>query len=234
MKKIYAIGALTLALVLGGGWLLNRPGTPIDLTLPGAAQAQDATTTEAPAAEAVVIDTSTIHDMVQGSADAPVEIIEYGSFTCPHCAAFHAEQYQQIKANYIDTGKVRFIFREVYFDRFGLWASMIARCGGELRFFGIADILYDTQQDWVAGGDPALIAENLRKIGLTAGLDSAMLDTCLNDATMAQTLVAWYEENNARDVIEGTPTFFVNGTKYSNMAYAEFAAILDAELEKVE
>lgn len=234
MKKIYAIGALTLALVLGGGWLLNRPATPLDLTLPGAAQAQDSTATETPAADAPVIDTSTIHDMVQGSLDAPIEIIEYGSFTCPHCAAFHAEQYQQIKTNYIDTGKARFIFREVYFDRFGLWASMIARCGGELRFFGIADILYDTQQDWVAGGDPALIAENLRKIGLTAGLDSAMLDTCLGDATMAQTLVAWYEENNARDGIEGTPTFFVNGTKYSNMAYADFAAILDAELAKVE
>ena len=231
MKNIYAIGALTLALVLGGGWLLNRPAAPLDLALPGAAQAQDATT-ETPAADPVVIDTSTIHDMVQGSLDAPIEIIEYGSFTCPHCAAFHAEQYQQIKTNYIDTGKARFIFREVYFDRFGLWASMIARCGGELRFFGIADILYDTQQDWVAGGDPALIAENLRKIGLTAGLDSAMLDACLNDATMAQTLVAWYEDNNTRDGIEGTPTFFVNGTKYSNMSYADFAAILDAELAK--
>ncbi len=231
MKKIYAIGALTIALVLGGGWLLNRPANPVDLQLPGAALAQDATATETPAAE---IDISTIQDMMQGSVDAPVEIIEYGSFTCPHCAAFHADQYQQIKTNYIDTGKVRFIFREVYFDRFGLWASMIARCGGELRFFGISDLLYSTQQDWTAGGDPALIAENLRKIGLTAGLDTAMLDTCLNDEVMAQTLVAWYTENSTRDGVEGTPTFFVNGTKYSNMPYAEFAAILDAELAAAE
>ncbi len=231
MKKIYAIGALTIALVLGGGWLLNRPASPVDLQLPGAALAQDATATETPAAE---IDISTIQDMVQGSVDAPVEIIEYGSFTCPHCAAFHADQYQQIKTNYIDTGKVRFIFREVYFDRFGLWASMIARCGGELRFFGISDLLYSTQQDWTAGGDPALIAENLRKIGLTAGLDTAMLDTCLNDEVMAQTLVAWHTENSTRDGVEGTPTFFVNGTKYSNMPYAEFAAILDAELAAAE
>ena len=231
MKKIYAIGALTIALVLGGGWLLNRPANPVDLQLPGAALAQDATATETPAAE---IDISTIQDMVQGSVDAPVEIIEYGSFTCPHCAAFHADQYQQIKTNYIDTGKVRFIFREVYFDRFGLWASMIARCGGELRFFGISDLLYSTQQDWTAGGDPALIAENLRKIGLTAGLDTAMLDTCLNDEVMAQTLVAWHTENSTRDGVEGTPTFFVNGTKYSNMPYAEFAAILDAELAAAE
>ena len=233
MNKIYAIGALTIALVLGGGWLLNRPDAPA-LTLPGAVQAQDATTEQAPLADEVVIDTSTIQDMVQGSPDAPVEIIEYGSFTCPHCAAFHVDQYRQIKTNYIDTGKVRFIFREVYFDRFGLWASMIARCGGDLRYFGIVDVIYETQQDWVAGGDPALIAENLRKIGLTAGLDNATLDACLSDATQAQTLVAWFEENNARDVIEGTPTFFVNGTKYSNMDYAAFAAIIDAEIAKAE
>ena len=81
MNKIYAIGALTIALVLGGGWLLNRPDAPA-LTLPGAVQAQDATTEQAPVADEVVIDTSTIQDMVQGSPDAPVEIIEYGSFTC--------------------------------------------------------------------------------------------------------------------------------------------------------
>ena len=220
MNKIIATGALTLALVLGGGWLLNRPAAPTDL-LPGAAQAQET---------AAELDTATIQDMTLGAADAPIEIIEYGSFTCPHCAAFHAEQYQQLKTDYIDTGKVRFTFREVYFDRFGLWASMIARCGGELRFFGIHDILYATQSEWTAGGDPAMIAENLRKIGLTAGLDTAMLDACLSDATQAQTLVAWFEENAARDGIEGTPTFFINGTKYANMAYAEMAAILDAEL----
>lgn len=226
MRKFYITGALTLALVLGGGWLLNRPAAPADL-LPGAAQAQEAT---AETGQEVVIDTSTIQDMVQGSVDAPIEMIEYGSFTCPHCAAFHADQYQQLKTDYIDTGKVRFVFREVYFDRFGLWASMIARCGGELRFFGIHDILYETQQDWVAGGDPALIAENLRKIGLTAGLDTATLDTCLSDATQAQTLVAWFEENAARDGIEGTPTFFINGEKYSNMSYEDLTVILDAAL----
>ena len=222
MKKLLAGGLLTLALIIGGGWVLTRPAAEPGL-LPGAAQAQED-------GEAAVIDTSTIQDMVLGSPDAPVEFIEYGSFTCPHCAAFHAGQYQQLKTDYIDTGKVRFIFREVYFDRFGLWASMIARCGGELRFFGIHDILYETQSDWVAGGDPALIAENLRKIGLTAGLDAAMLDTCLGDATQAQTLVAWYEENAARDGVEGTPTFLINGTKYSNMDYPKLAAILDAEL----
>jgi len=81
--------------------------------------------------------------MVIGDADAPIEMIEYASFTCPHCARFHADVYPLLKADYIDSGKVKFIYREVYFDRFGLWASMIARCGGEARFFGLSNLIYE-------------------------------------------------------------------------------------------
>jgi len=171
-----------------------------------------------------------IPDMAEGAQDAPITIIEYGSFTCPHCAAFHADQYQKLKDDYIDTGKVRFIFREVYFDRFGLWASMIARCGGEMRFFGIADLLYDQQREWVGDGDPAAIAENLRRIGKTAGMDDATLDACLKDEAQAEALVAWYQANAQRDSIEGTPTFIINGEKHSNMGYEELQQILEAEL----
>jgi protein-disulfide isomerase len=209
------------AVALGAGALAFMPGgksTSSDL-LVGMADAQ---TTDAPP--------STIPDMVMGSADAKVEVIEYASFTCPHCAAFHADQYQKIKANYIDTGKIRFVYREVYFDRIGLWASMIARCGGELRFFGIADMIYDKQRDWAASGDPAVIVEELRKLAKTAGLDDAMLDTCMQDTQQAQSLVAWFEENAKRDEINSTPTFLIDGVKYSNMSYDDFAALLDEKL----
>ena len=86
-----------------------------------------------------------IADMMQGSSDAKVEIIEYASYTCPHCASFHAGPYKDLKKDYVDTGKVKFVFREVYFDRFGLWASMIARCAGPDRFFGMTDLLFKEQ-----------------------------------------------------------------------------------------
>ena len=106
--------------VLGGGaYFLTRPGAdglPVN-PLAGAANAQSA-------------DPSSIPDMILGDPEAPVEVIEYASYTCPHCASFHANQYKELKENYIDTGKIRFVYREVYFDRFGLWASMIARCSG--------------------------------------------------------------------------------------------------------
>lgn len=217
MNKFLPVAALAVAAVLGGTWFMTQP-TPAGAPLLGAAMAQDAGE----------IDTSTIIDMVQGSADAPIEIIEYASYTCPHCASFHANQYPQLKADYIDTGKVRFVYREVYFDRFGLWASMMARCGGETRFFGISEILYDQQQEWIAGGqDPAAIADNLRRIGLTAGIAPDELDVCMSDATTAQTLVAWFEENAERDDVTSTPTLLIDGTKYSNMNYADMSALIE-------
>jgi len=97
--------------------------------------------TGAVSAQEAEVDTSTIVEMVQGAEDAPVTIVEYASYTCPHCANFHAGPYKQLKKDYIDTGKVKFIYREVYFDRYGLWASMVARCSGPEKFFGITDLI---------------------------------------------------------------------------------------------
>ena len=165
--------------------------------------------------------------MALGPADAKVTIVEYASFTCPHCAAFHANVFLDLKKDYIDTGKVRFEFREVYFDRYGLWATMMARCGGELRYFGIADILYTTQQEWAASDDTAAVVENLKRIGRTAGMDGALIDACMADAAMAEALVAQYQENATRDAVEGTPTLLINGEKHANMPYADLKAIID-------
>lgn len=170
-----------------------------------------------------------IEDMVMGDPDAPVTVIEYASFTCPHCANFHATTFKELKKSYIDTGKVRFIHREVFFDRYGLWAAMVARCGGQLRYFGVADLIYTDQQSWTQG-EPAQIADNLRRIGRTSGLSNDQLDACLQDAEKAQALVAWNDANTKADGISGTPSFVIEGELYSNMSYADFAALLDEKL----
>ena len=101
MKHLFAAGVLALA------------------TLISPAQAQEeSTATTAPE----------ITEMALGPEDASVTVMEYASFTCPHCANFHKGPFKQLKADYIDTGKVRFVYRDVYFDRFGLWASMVETC----------------------------------------------------------------------------------------------------------
>lgn len=206
--------------VLGlGGWVMtsNRGGTSAaNNLLPGAANAQ---TTDA--------DTSTIQDMMIGNADAPVTITEYASFTCPHCAAFHAGPFKQLKADYIDTGKINFVYREVYFDRFGLWASIVARCGGQEKFFGIVDLIYKGQSEWTRAGEPAAIAAELSKIGRLAGLDGDTLDACLKDGANAETLVAWEAQNREADDVTSTPSFLINGKKHPNMSYDDMKAIID-------
>lgn len=171
-----------------------------------------------------------IVEMTMGDPDAPITVIEYASFTCPHCATFHKNVFKDLKENFIDTGKVQFIHREVYFDRFGLWAGMVARCGGPERYFGITDIVYDTQSEWTAGSDPAVVVDNLRRIGKTAGLSDAELDACLSDGEKAEALVAWYQENAEADGVQGTPTFIIDGETHSNMGYDAFAEILDEKL----
>ncbi|WP_380055785.1 DsbA family protein [Falsihalocynthiibacter sp. SS001] len=170
-----------------------------------------------------------IPEMVLGAEDAPIEMIEYASFTCPHCANFHSSTFKKIKENYIDTGKVRFVYREVYFDRYGLWASMVARCGGQERFFGLVDALYADQKNW-ASGEPAEIADKLRKIGLVSGLDQAELEACLADGDQAKALVTWFQENSTRDEVTGTPSFIINGEKFGNASYDDFAKKLDSLL----
>ncbi|MEM9497109.1 MAG: DsbA family protein [Pseudomonadota bacterium] len=223
MNRTIISAVVILALAAGGAiWLMQRSQAP--------SEAIDAAV--APNAVDQNIDTSSIVEMTMGSDDSPVTIVEYASFTCPHCARFHEEQFKQLKADYIDTGKVHFIYRDVYFDRFGLWAAMIARCAGPERFFGISDILYAEQSDWIGSGqDPVEVSNNLRRIGRVAGLDEAQLEACLSDADKARTLTAWYQKNAEADDVNSTPTLIINGQKHSNMSYSQLKELLDGLLQ---
>ena len=177
------------------------------------------------------VDISTIPDMMIGNPDAKVTVIEYASYTCPHCASFHTGTFKDLKKNYIDTDKINFVFREVYFDRYGLWASMIARCAGPEKFFGLTDLMFQSQSSWTRAGEPAAIIDELRKLGRLAGIDGETLEVCLNDNDKAKTLIAWYQEKAGADNIDSTPSFIINGKKHTNMSFAEMSEIIDADLE---
>lgn len=229
MKKSVVLGAaMALIAAVGALWYTGKPGTsgitPISLSA-DAQETSSAATTSSVA--------SRVPDMVLGKVDAPVTVVEYASFTCPHCANFHATVWDGFKKNYIDAGKVKFVYREVYFDKFGLWAAMVARCGGPEKYFGISDILYNSQKDWLASGDEKGISDALKKIGLTAGMTQDQVNTCLNDNDQAKAMVTAYQTNATNDNIQGTPTFLINGEAHSGeMSYDEFAALLDAKLKK--
>jgi len=183
------------------------------------------------AAKAQHASAAKVTEMSLGAEDAPITVIEYASFTCSHCATFHEEVYKDLKTNYIDTGKVRFVLREVYFDRNGLWAGMTARCGGPQRYFGMADLIFEKQRDWAGAGAPANVVAELGRLARQAGLSAEQFDACLQDNEKAKALVAEYQKNAEADGIEATPTFIINGKKYNNMNYARFSETLDGLLE---
>lgn len=212
-RSFLILGAAAGAGLAYGFW--PRPDNSIAV-LPGvnAANAQEA---------------ATIEDITLGNPDAPVTVVEYASYTCPHCADFHNDTFKEFKAQYIDTGKVHFIYREVFFDRYGLWASMVARCAGPDRYFGVADLIYQEQQNWARAGEPAQIADALQRLGLQAGLEQETLDACFQDGAMAQGLVNWYEANVQRDGVRSTPSFLINGDLHSgNMSLTQIGDLVDA------
>jgi protein-disulfide isomerase len=165
-----------------------------------------------------------------GAPDAPVTLVEYAMFTCPHCANFHETVFPRIKENYIDTGKVRLVYREVYFNRPSLWAGMIARCAPAERYFGIVDVLFERQADWAAAENEQEMIGKLFSIGRQAGLTDDQMNACLQDRELAEGLVADYQAKATADKVEATPTFFINGEMQSNASYEELAAKLDEAL----
>lgn len=217
LTALAALGLITLA----GAYFLT-PGANSDDPF-GAAFAQSADE----------IDTSGVAEMSLGNPDAAVTVIEYASFTCGHCANFHAGPFKELKKDFIDTGKINFIHREVYFDRPGLWAGITARCGenAESRYFGIINMIYGQQRDWTSAGSPEDMVGALRKIGKTGGLNDADLDACFSDGDGAQALYAKYLQTTEADDISATPSFVINGKLYSNMPYEELKAVIDAALE---
>jgi len=214
---------LVLAIAVGGSaiWLQNRNDISNLAHIQGLDEVTDVqATTEAPE----------IVEMTIGAEDAPVTIIEYASFTCPHCANFHVGPYQKLKAEYVDTGKVRFVIRDVYFDRFGLWAAMVARCEGREKFFGMSDLIYTNQKEWTKGESNIDVVQNLMKLGRLAGMSDDTMNACLQDQAKAAALVAEFQRNAEADGINSTPSFIINGEAYPNSSYEDFKVAIDALL----
>ncbi len=209
MRKILILGGgvVAAAVILGGLYRVlplqagpssttSAPGGPIQT-------AQAAT----PPAELQV----TPADHALGSADAPVTIIEYASMTCGHCAAFHVLTLPELKKKYVDTGKVRFVYRDFPLDKFALQAAQIAECAGNDRYFGVVDLVFQTQAQWTAGKDP--IAELTKSLRI-AGIGEADVKACLANEKVADAIVA--ERTTAEKLgVSSTPTLFINGERFS-------------------
>jgi len=149
-------------------------------------------------------------EMALGPADASVTIVEYASMTCPHCAVFDTTVFPKIKSEYIDTGKVRYVFREFPLDIKAAAGSMLARCIAKDdagKYFAVVDMLFKQQDDWVMKNT----TETLTRIGKQAGLGQQAVEDCLKDQALLDKITA--DQKYASDVLKvnSTPTFFING-----------------------
>jgi protein-disulfide isomerase len=149
-------------------------------------------------------------DMALGPANASVTVTEFASMTCPHCAAFTEEVFPKIKSEYIDSGKIRFVFREFPLDIKAAAGSMLARCiakDDSGKYFAVIDMLFKQQNEWVLKNT----TETLIRIGKQAGLSQQAVEDCLKDQALLDKIVA--DQKFAADVLKvnSTPTFFING-----------------------
>lgn len=174
-------------------------------------------------------------DMAMGEADAPITVVEYASVTCPHCATFHQEIFPEIKENYIDTGKVRFIFREFPTApaNLSVAGSMLARCAAEKRgddaYFVILNALFQTQRTWIYGESPR---DELLKVASQAGMSAEDFDTCVQRKELLDLINENIKEGSEKYGINSTPSFVVEGQTRHFSNAEDFSKALDEALEK--
>jgi len=176
---------------------------------------------------AKLLEPGALPDMALGNADAPVTIVEYASMTCPHCAHFHATVLPELKTKYIDTGKVRLIFREFPFDPRAEAGFMLARCSND-KYFPMIDVLFRQQQNWASVENAK---DALLQISKLAGFSQESFEACLTDQKLLEDVRAVQKRGADEFKVDSTPTFFINGNTYKGaLTIAEMSAIIDGML----
>lgn len=171
-------------------------------------------------------------EMTVGKEDAPLTIIEYVSLGCSHCASFHHESYPNLKKDFIDTGKVKLVFRDFPLGTPALAATMIARCSGPQRYFGFVDIFFRSQSQWSQTNNPL---DALIKVARFGGMTPSDVKTCVNNQDLLTRIQKQKQNAYEEHGVNATPYFVIGTKKLSGgIPYSEFKKIVETELKKVQ
>ena len=184
-----------------------------------------------PIPDAELMKPDALPDMVMGNAKAPVTVIEYASMTCPHCAHFQETTFPELKKRYIDTGKVRYIFREFPLDSLAAAVFMLARCAGETdktRYFAMIDTMFRQQRTWAVEKP----LEPLFNLAKQAGFTQQTFDACLSNQKVLDGIESIRQRAVNQFKVESTPTFFINGTKAPGaLSIEDMAKLIEPQLK---
>jgi protein-disulfide isomerase len=170
----------------------------------------------------------TLKDIAIGKDDAKITIVEYASMTCPHCKHFHETTLPEITKKYLNTGKARMILREFPFDPRAAAAFMLARCSPEDKYYPMVSVLFQQQQTWASAEDAQAALLQISKL---AGFSEESFKACLTNQKLLDDVNAVRERASKDFGVESTPTFFINGNKYSGaLSVEEMSAIIDSML----
>jgi len=198
------------------------------MTLVGLAFSTIATFGTGEALAAMASTEEALAQKVLGKADAPITILAFESLTCPHCAAFHRETLGQIKKNYIETGKAKLIFIDFPLDPRATVGSMLARCTGNDRFFGMIDLLYKQQAKWAGARDFIAVMKQMATLG---GLNDDEYAACMKNEDLYNGIQGAKAQAQKEYDIHSTPTFVINGRKVTGaQPYSEFDRIMKSML----
>lgn len=177
---------------------------------------------------AKLMEPSPLGEKSLGKEDAPVTIVEYASMTCGHCANFHKNTLPEIKKQYIETGKVRMIFREFPLDPVSAAGFMLARCAPEEKYFDVMDALFADQRAWAFTNDPYNSMLNFSK---QLGFTQESFEACLTNQSLLDGVNAVRDKGGNEFKVDSTPTFFINGEKATGaLSFEEMSKIIDKYL----
>ncbi|MEM1306183.1 MAG: DsbA family protein [Pseudomonadota bacterium] len=179
--------------------------------------------------EAELMAEGTLPDIVYGSPDAKVTVVEYASMTCGHCANFHTTIFPELKKKYVDTGKVKFVVREFPLDNLAAAASMLTRCTNtKEKQAALTDALYKRRSEWVIRGNPV---PRLFDIAKQVGFTEKTFNACLQDQELLRKIAAVRERGSEKFGVNATPTFFINGKRFRGGSVEAFAEVIDPLLK---